>query len=98
MKNTLQGISNHKFSNILENIGNSDITHNINFNLFKKIIKKIGGLKNNLTTQKKFLIKMGIKERAEIISKNQNFFQKKLIFIIDLKDLLMKNKWEIYLK
>ena len=34
MKNTLQAISNHRYSNILENIGNSDITHNINFNLW----------------------------------------------------------------
>ena len=80
MKNTLQGISNHKFTNILDNIGNSDITHNINFNLFKKIIKKSGGLKNNLTTQKNFLIKMGIKQRAEIISKNQSFLKKADIY------------------
>ena len=36
MKNTLQAISNHKYSNILKNIGKSDITHNINFNLLKK--------------------------------------------------------------
>ena len=40
MKNTLQAISNHNYSNILRNIGNSDITHNINFNLFKKNHKK----------------------------------------------------------
>ncbi len=36
MKNTLKGVSKHKFANILENIGNTDITHNINFDLFKK--------------------------------------------------------------
>ena len=80
MKNTLQGISNHKFTNILDNIGNSDITHNINFNLFKKIVKQSGGLKDNLTTQKDFLIKMGIKQRAEIISKNQSFLKKEDIY------------------
>ena len=80
MKNTLQGISNHKFTNILGNIGNSDITHNINFNLFKKIVKQSGGLKDNLTTQKDFLIKMGIKQRAEIISKNQSFLKKADIY------------------
>ena len=80
MKNTLQAISNHKFSNILEDIGNSDITHNINFNLFKNIIKQIGGLKNNLTTQKEFLIKLGIRQRAEIISKNENFLKKADIY------------------
>ena len=36
----------------------------------------MGVLNSNLTTQKSFLIKMGINERAEIISKNQNFLQK----------------------
>ena len=80
MKNTLQGISNHKFTNILDNIGNSDITHNINFNLFKKIVKQSGDLKDNLTSQKDFLIKMGIKQRAEIISKNQSFLKKADIY------------------
>ena len=80
MKNSLQAVSNHKFANILENIGNVDITHNINFNLFKEFIKKIGGVKYNLTTQKEFLLKMGIKQRAEIISKNQNFLKKTDIY------------------
>ena len=64
MRDTLQAISKHKFANILKNISNIDITHNINFNLFKEYIKKIGGLKNNLTTQKNFLIKMGIKQKG----------------------------------
>ena len=80
MKNTLQAISNHKFANILEEIGNVDITHNINFDLYKKFTKKIGGLDVDITTQKNFLNNMGIKNRAEIISKNQNFFKKADIY------------------
>ena len=80
MKNTLRGISNHKFANILDNIGNVDITHNINFYLFRKFIKNLGGLSNILTTQKDFLIKMGILQRAEIISKNLNFLKKADIY------------------
>jgi cyclopropane-fatty-acyl-phospholipid synthase len=80
MKDTLQAVSNHKFANILNNIGNVDITHNISFNLFKNFVEKIGGLTSNLTTQKKFLIKMGIKQRAEIISKKQNFLKKADIY------------------
>tara|TARA_B100001121_G_scaffold306204_1_gene325265 strand:- start:473 stop:1519 length:1047 start_codon:yes stop_codon:yes gene_type:complete len=80
MKNTLQGVSNHKFANILDNIGNIDITHNINFNFFQKFINHLGGLKNNLTTQKEFLIKMGIKQRAETISKRQSFIKKADIY------------------
>ena len=104
MKNTLQAVSNHKYSNILENIGNSDITHNINFNFFKKYITRIGDLNNELTTQRKFLINMGIKQRAEIISKNQNFLKKTDIYyrlkrLIDEKEMgnlfkvmMIKNK------
>ncbi len=80
MKDTLQAVSNHKFANILGDIGGVDITHNINFELFKKFTQKLGGLDNNLSTQKNFLIKMGIKERAEILSKNKNFSKKADIF------------------
>ena len=104
MKNTLQAVSNHKFVNILENIGNVDITHNINFNLFKNFVKRFKKLKINFTTQKKFLLKMGIRERAEIISKNQKFLVKADVFyrlnrLIDKKQMgnlfkvmLIKNK------
>jgi NADH dehydrogenase [ubiquinone] 1 alpha subcomplex assembly factor 7 len=80
MKNTLQAISSHKFANILEDIGNADITHNINFYLFKKFTKQMGGLENYLTTQKEFLLKMGIMKRAEIISKKENFSKKADIY------------------
>ena len=104
MKNTLQGVSNHKFANILNNIGDVDITHNISFELFKKFIKRKGGLQNNLTSQKNFLTKMGIKKRAEIISKNVSFLRKADIYhrlkrLIDenqmgslFKVMLIKNK------
>ena len=80
MKNTLQALYKHEYSDVLAKIGNSDITHNINFRLFEKIIKKLGGLKHNLTTQKEFLTKMGIQERAEMIAKNQNFLKKADIY------------------
>ena len=104
MKNTLQAISNHKFANILSHIGKVDITHNINFELFKKFTKNIGGLENNLTTQKSFLVKLGIKDRAEIISRKETFLKKADIFyrlkrLIDdnqmgnlFKVMLIKNK------
>ncbi len=80
MKNTLQAVSNHKFANILENIGNADITHNINFELFKRFTKKLGGLDNTFNTQKSFLIKMGIKHRAESLSKDKDFSRKADIY------------------
>ena len=80
MKNTLKAVSNHKFANFLSNIGNVDITHNINFELYKNFAKRIGGLNFNLTNQKNFLLNMKIKERAEIISKNKNFTEKANIY------------------
>ena len=104
MRNTLQAIRNHKFANILNNIGNIDITHKINFSLFNKFAKQTRGLKNILTTQRDFLLKIGIKERAEIISKNKNFLKKadmyyRLNRLIDEKQMgnlfkvmLIKNK------
>ena len=108
MEDTLQAVSNHKFANILSDIGNVDITHNINFEIFKKLTKKLGGLETEITTQRKFLIKMGINERAEIISKNVDFIKKADIFyrlkrLIDKKEMgntfkvmLIKNKTNKY--
>ena len=76
MHETLQSVKNHKYSNILKNIGKSDITYNINFDLFKKFISKFNGVQSIITNQKKFLTNMGIMERAEIVSKNQPFSKK----------------------
>ncbi len=80
MKNTLKAVSNHKIANILNDKGNIDITHNINFNLFKRFVEKMGGLKNNLTSQRNFLLRMGIQQRAEILSRNLNFSKKADIY------------------
>ncbi len=80
MKNTLKAMSNKKYSDVLKNIGNSDITHNINFRLFKKIIDNINDLNELTTTQRNFLIKIGIKKRAEIISRNLSFLKKADIY------------------
>ena len=104
MKNTLQAIFNQKYSNVLKNIGNSDITHNINFKLFKKIVQNVGDLKELTNYQRNFLIKIGIKKRAEIISKNLSFLKKADLYyrlnrLIDEKQMgklfkvmLIKNK------
>ena len=80
MKNTLQAVNNHKYSNILENIGESDITYNINFNLFQKFMNQFKNLDSIITSQKKFLTSMGILQRAEIISKDITFSKKTDLF------------------
>jgi len=80
MKETLLAIKNHKYSNILEDIGDSDITYNINFNLFKKFVGQFDDLNFVITNQKKFLTSMGIIQRAEIISENIPFSKKSDLF------------------
>ena len=104
MHETLQAVNNHKYSNVLENIGNSDITYNINFNLFRKFTDKFSNLNSIITNQKKFLTSMGILQRAEIISQNVPFSKKTDLFyrirrLIDEKQMgelfkvmLIKNK------
>ena len=80
MQETLQAVNNHKYSDILENIGNSDITYNINFNLLKNFTNQFQNLDSIITSQKKFLTSMGILQRAEIISKNMPFSKKTDLF------------------
>ena len=80
MQETLQAVNNHKYSNILKNIGDSDITYNINFNLFQKFTDQFPNLNAIITNQKKFLTSMGLLQRAEIISKNIPFSKKTDLF------------------
>ncbi len=80
MHETLQAINNHKYSNILENIGDTDITYNINFHLFEKFINQFKDVNSIFTNQKKFLTSMGILQRAEIISKDIAFSKKADLF------------------
>ena len=91
IKNTLQAVSNHKYNNILNNFGKSDITHNISFYLLKKIIEKFGRYNLSTTNQNKFLIKLGILHRAEIITKNMPFSKKADIYF-RIKRLIDENQ------
>jgi len=80
MKNTLQAISKHKYCDVLKDFGNSDITYNLSFNLINMMIKKLGPCSSLSTTQKKFLTRLGILDRAEILSKNMLFSEKANIY------------------
>ena len=90
MKNTLQSISKHKYNNVLNNFGQSDITYSINFKLIEKIVKKLSLKVSGITNQKNFLINLGILKRAEIISKNLSFSKKTDIYF-RVKRLVDKN-------
>ena len=91
MKNTLQAVSKHKYCDVLKGFRNSDITYNLSFNLINKIIKKMGTYSFLSTTQKKFLTKLGILNRAEILAKNMPFSKKTDIYF-RIKRLIDENE------
>ena len=91
MKNTLQSLYKHKSNNFLMNIGEADITHHVNFNLIEKLAKKNKLQVSLKTNQKKFLVSLGIKFRAEQIAKNLPFSKKADIFY-RLDRLINENK------
>ena len=79
-KNTLQAIKNHKFIDPFKQPGNSDITSHINFDLFIKILNKNKLEVNKVVTQNEFLQKMGIKQRADMLSNKMSFREKISLF------------------
>ena len=91
MFNTLQSVKKHKKINFFKNIYKSDITHMINFNYYKKKMKDMNLNSIKFATQREFLLKMGILERAEIISKNVSF-SKKVDIYFRLKRLIDKKE------
>jgi len=91
MKNTLQSLYKHKSNNFLMNIGEADITHHVNFNLIEKLAKKNKLQVSLKTNQKKFLVSLWIKYRAEQIAKNLPFSKKADIFY-RLDRLINENK------
>jgi len=78
---TLQSVKNHKKNMIFNNVGNADITSLVNFNLLKNYLKKKKIETNNIVTQTFFLKKMGIINRAEIISRKMNFKEKSDLYL-----------------
>jgi len=79
-RNTLQSVKKHKYTNLFLEPGHSDITSHINFELFYKILKKNNLDVKKITTQSEFWKKIGILERANIISKKMTFKEKANMF------------------
>jgi cyclopropane-fatty-acyl-phospholipid synthase len=86
-QDTLQSISNHKYINILSDPGNCDITSHINYELFSKFLIKNNLHVENIISQNEFLQKLGIIDRANILSKKVNF-KTKMDMFYRLKKLL----------
>ena len=62
----------HKFNDINKNIGNADITSLVNFGLYKEYFNSNNLFVENIISQSEFLQKMGIIERAGIVSNKMN--------------------------
>ena len=91
MIDSLQAIKRHKSTSVLKDYGNIDITYKINFKLIENLINHLKLKSQGITSQRNFLISLGILERAEIISKNLPFSKKADIYF-RLKRLIDKNE------
>ena len=78
--NTLQSIKKHKYVNIFHKPGQSDITSHINFKLFHRILNQYNLHVKKIASQAEFLKKVGILERANILSKKMTFKEKANMF------------------
>ena len=94
---TLQSIKKHKRSNILKYSGNADITSHVNFKLYNKVLKKNNLSVEKIIPQSEFLQKMGIIERANLLSKKMPFKEKADMFY-RLKRLLSYEEMGILFK
>ena len=61
-------------------IGESDISYDLNFLFIKKLLKNLNLRIAGSTTQRNFLLNLGILSRAEIVSKNMVFSKKADLF------------------
>ena len=67
---TLQAVSDHKFSSILEKPGQSDLSSHVNFRLLKEIAIKKNLYVSPIKEQRNFLLELGIEERLKSLTKN----------------------------
>ena len=86
-KSTIRSILKHKENALFENLGKADITYLVNFNLLREFFLLKNLKVKSIVTQKFFLEKMGIIERANILGKKMNFKQQSSLFL-RLKRLL----------
>ena len=91
-QNTLQAVKKHNYLDIFFKPGHSDITSHINFKLFSKSLSENNLAVKKITSQSEFLKKVGILERADILSKKMSFKEKANMFyrlkrLIDPKEM-----------
>ncbi len=88
-RNTLQSVRKHKQNKLLDNLGDADITSLVNFGLLKEYFTKKKLKVKNIVTQRFFLERMGILERADNLSEKMSFKEQSNLYV-RLKRLLNK--------
>lgn len=86
---SLQAIKNHQYCEVLTNIGQADLTAHVDFSRLIELASKINYTK--FINQGEFLIKVGIKLRAEILSKNLSIINKYRL-MMSLNRLILPNQ------
>ena len=81
---------NHKRNSLLDNLGKADVTAHVNFALLSEFFKKDGLKVKKVISQKQFLERMGILERAQIMSSKMKFREQSDLYL-RLKRLLGSN-------
>ena len=88
---TLQSLKEHKKNVYYKNIGKADITSLVNFQLLYKFLSKKKLILNEIVNQSFFLKKIGVIERAEILSRKMSFKEKSDLYY-RLERLLSEKK------
>ena len=71
----------HKKNELLNNLGNADITAHVNFTLLNEFFVKNGLKIKNVISQRNFLETMGILERASILAKKMKFTEQTDLYL-----------------
>ena len=100
-KSTLQAVMKNKkmnINNLFKNLGRADITYLVNFSLVKEYFLRKKLKVSDIVSQKFFLEKMGIIQRAKILEKNMSTKQKKYMSLTLMRLLhkdLMGNLFKV---
>ena len=96
---TLQAVKSNKkmdMKDLFKNIGKADITSLVNFTLLKEYYLKNNLKVKNIVSQKFFLEKMGIIERAKILEKKMTTKQKEYMYITLMRLLRRELMGELF--
>ena len=80
-KDTLQSVMKHKKNKLLSNLGKADVTSLVNFKLLNEYFIKNNLKVKKVVTQKFFLEKMGILDRANNLSKKMSFKEQSNLYL-----------------